>query len=332
MKIVHIPLQENSYDVIIKKGILSNIDSYIDKSREIVIISDTNIPKKYIKIIKPLLNDPLCLFVPDGEKSKSMETAYSLINSLIAHKITRSCLIVALGGGVIGDLAGFVASIYLRGVDFIQIPTTLLSQVDSSVGGKVGINAENMKNAIGAFKQPLQVIIDPLTLETLNSRQISNGIAEVIKYGLIASKSLFEDVCSKNIFDDISNYIEKCITIKKDIVIQDEHDYGIRQILNFGHTIGHAIEQHSKYQLLHGEAISIGMIKMAKDYSYAQKLEKCLLKYGLPITYEYDSELVYNLICTDKKVSSNKLNIVLVDNVGSGSIETISLSQFKERL
>ncbi|AIO18292.1 3-dehydroquinate synthase [Candidatus Izimaplasma bacterium HR1] len=332
MRTINVQIPNNEYDVVIQKGILSNIGLYIDKSREIVIISDDNIPKIYLNIIKPLLGNPLTLFVPQGEVSKSMETAYSLVNTLIHKGVTRGALIIALGGGVIGDLVGFVSSVYLRGVEYIQIPTTLLSQIDSSVGGKVGINAISMKNAIGSFKQPKLVIIDPNTLKTLDQRQISSGISEMIKYGLIADKSLFYDILNNNIFNSIEDYIYKCVTIKKDIVVEDELDYGRRQLLNYGHTIGHAIEQYSNYNLLHGEAVAIGMMMMAKGSHFEKDLEDALVKYDLPLTYEYDKKSIYNIIKTDKKVNGNKLNIILVEEAGKGFIKTINVHEINERI
>ncbi len=332
MKKVHVPLGSRSYDILIEKGILQSIDKYIDKNREIVIISDDNIPKIYINKIKSKLNNPLCLFVEQGEQSKSMETAQLLINKLIDNGVTRGTLIIALGGGVIGDLAGFVASIYMRGVDFIQIPTTLLSQIDSSVGGKVGVNTPAMKNAIGSFKQPKLVLIDPNTLDTLDSRQISSGVAEMIKYGLIASKSLFYDILNNNIFNDIEKYIKICVEIKRDIVTQDEYDYGMRQLLNYGHTIGHALEQYSQHKLLHGEAISIGMVKMAKNQDFLKDLIAVLHKYNLPTSFEYNKKEIYNYIATDKKANGDLLNIILVESVGKGFIKPINKINILERL
>ena len=332
MKKVHISLKENGYDVLIQKGLLNSIDEYIDKTKEIVIITDDNIPRKYLNIIKPKLNNPLTLFVPQGEQSKSMETAYLLLNKLVENKITRGVLIIALGGGVIGDLAGFVASIYMRGVDYIQIPTTLLSQIDSSVGGKVGINAEEMKNAIGSFKQPKLVLIDPNTLETLTDRQISSGVSEMIKYGVIANKQLFLDVLTEDIFQNIEDYIYECVSIKKRIVVEDEFDYGLRQLLNFGHTIGHAIEQYSNYDLLHGEAVSIGMVLMSKDKPYYKLLLEVLNKYNLPTSYEYDKASIYNYIVTDKKASKHNLNIIIAEELGKGLIKTIKTIEIKEKI
>ena len=336
MKKIIIPIPNKSYEVLIHKGLLQEIDKYIDKNREIVIISDDNIPKQYINSILPLLNNPTTLFVPQGEASKSMETANSLLNLLVEYKVTRGALLIALGGGVIGDLVGFVASIYLRGIDYIQIPTTLLSQIDSSVGGKVGINAENMKNAIGAFKQPKLVLIDPNTLETVNTRQISSGISEMIKYGLIASKSLFKDIIEKDIFYNIilriEDYIYNCISIKRDIVVEDELDYGKRQLLNYGHTIGHALEQYSEYTLLHGEAVAIGMYHMAKGTSFEKDLYQVLTKYSLPTSYDYNKDAIYKLIQTDKKANGNKLNIIIVEELGKGFIKTINIDKIKERI
>ncbi len=329
---VSVPIPGKEYDVIIEQNLLSHIDDFIDSTREIVIITDDNIPQQYLHTIQPLLHNPLVLFVPEGESSKSMDMVKFLIDQLLENNITRKSLLIALGGGVIGDLTGFVASIYMRGVDYIQIPTTLLSQIDSSVGGKTGVNASMMKNAIGAFKQPLAVLIDSTTLKTLDSRQLNSGISEMIKYGLIASKSLYEALLNSNIWDEIDQYIAQCITIKRDIVLKDEYDNGIRQILNYGHTIGHAIEQYSKYDLLHGEAIAIGMLKMAKTKAFYSSLLTMLKKYNLPTEYEYDKDAIFNLILTDKKASKTSLNIIIVDEVGNGYIKTINILEIKSKL
>lgn len=327
MNTIEINIPNKEYKVHIDKGILSNIDNYIDVYREIVIVTDDFIPKQYLKTLQSKIASPLIFEVPMGESSKSIDVAYSIINDMIEQKVSRSALIIALGGGVIGDLTGFIASIYMRGIDLVQIPTTLLSQIDSSVGGKVGINSENMKNSIGAFYQPKVVLIDPETLNTLSKKQFNNGVAEMIKYGLIADKSLFKDILVKDISENIEYYISKCIEIKKDIVQKDELDNGIRQILNFGHTIGHAIEQESKYDLLHGEAVSIGMTLMSKEYDYYNDLIKVLNKYNLPQSYEYDNDVILNYIKTDKKVTGNKLNIILVKDLGNGVIKTIDINE-----
>lgn len=329
---VPVSIPGKSYEILIEPGLLRNIDTFIDPRKELVIITDDNIPKQYLHTIQPLLNNPLTLEVPEGESSKRMEIVEYLIHRMLENGITRSATIIALGGGVIGDLAGFVASIYMRGIDFIQIPTTLLSQIDSSVGGKVGVNTTYMKNAVGAFKQPSLVLIDSTTLKTLAPKQISSGIAEMIKYGLIASKSLFEALLNEDVFAHIDSYIKECVTIKAAIVKEDEYDTGRRQLLNFGHTIGHAIEQFSNYQLLHGEAVAIGMVKMSQDKDYYDDLLKVLLKYNLPTSYEYDKERIYTFITTDKKATKDHLNIILVDKVGNGYIKPIKIKEIKDKL
>ena len=329
---INIPIKDNSYNVFIKRGLLSDIDNYIDLNRQIVIITDDFIPKVYLNTIKQKMDNLIVFEVPQGETSKSMEITYSIISDMVDSNITRKCLIIALGGGVIGDLAGFIASIYMRGVDFIQIPTTLLAQIDSSVGGKVGINAPSMKNAIGSFYQPQLVLIDPNTLKTLSQREFSNGIAEMIKYGMISDKSLFLDLYEDKVLNNIEKYIEKCIKIKRDLVVKDVFDNGERQLLNYGHTIGHALEQYSNYNLLHGESISIGMALMSKKYRFYTDLVKLLQKYGLPHKYEYDSDKIYEFIQTDKKASMNILNIILVDKIGNSFINPIKIEKIKEYL
>jgi 3-dehydroquinate synthase len=329
---VPVSLPGKSYDILIEPGLLRKIDQFIDPEKELVIITDDNIPKQYLQTMQTLLHNPLTLEVPEGESSKRMELVEYLIHRMLENGITRSATLIALGGGVIGDLAGFVASIYMRGIDFIQIPTTLLSQIDSSVGGKVGVNTPYMKNAVGAFKQPSLVLIDSTTLKTLDPRQISSGIAEMIKYGLIASKPLFYALIENDIFANIDSYIKECVTIKAAIVIEDEYDNGRRQLLNFGHTIGHAIEQFSHYQLLHGEAIAIGMVLMSTDKEYYNDLIRVLAKYNLPTTYEYDKDKIYTFITTDKKATKDHLNIILVDTVGNGYIKPIKIEEIKEKL
>ncbi len=331
MRKVNIHIKETPYNVYIERNILKDIASYIDINREIVIITDDFIPKTYLNIIKEEMTNSLVFEVPHGETAKSMEIAYSILDDMVDSKITRNCLVIALGGGVVGDLAGFIASIYMRGVELMQIPTTLLSQIDSSVGGKVGINSSNMKNAIGAFYQPSLVLIDPTTLNTLSPKEFNNGLAEMIKYGMIADEALFSDLFNQDITKNIEEYIEKCIIIKKNYVINDVFDQGERQILNFGHTIGHAIEKHSNYAILHGEAVSIGMALMAQDYPCYDKLIKLLNKYNLPTSYN-NNKALYDYIKTDKKATNDTLNIILVPKIGTSIIKKIKITEIKNYL
>ena len=331
MKTIQVSIKnQDSYNVHIKHGLLSEIDKYIDGTREIVVITDDFIPKQYLELLQTKINVSTVFEVPAGENSKSMEMANSLLNELVDLKFSRGVILIALGGGVVGDLTGFIASIYMRGVDFIQIPTTLLSQIDSSIGGKVGINADNMKNAIGSFYQPKVVLIDPNTLDTLDEKQFNNGMGELIKHGMIAGKGLFLDLLNNNPKEHIEELIYQSLQIKREVVEQDVYDRGVRQLLNYGHTIGHAIEQNSNYELLHGECVAIGMSIMAKGYPYEADLHKILNKYNLPTSYKYNKNEIYEYIKTDKKVTNNKLNIILVEEVGKGFIKTIDIEEIKK--
>jgi len=332
MRTIHVPLPGKSYDILIESGLLSHVNKWLNPEDKYVIITDDNIPKQYIHTIQQQLPYTLTIEIPHGESSKSLETVDTIIHKMLENGITRSSKVIALGGGVVGDIAGFVASIYMRGIDFIQIPTTLLSQVDSSVGGKVGVNTPVMKNAIGSFLQPKVVLIDPNTLQTLTKRQFNSGMAEVIKYGLIASKPLFKDILETDVSSNIESIIASCVSIKRDIVLEDERDTGKRQLLNYGHTIGHALEQYSNYALLHGEAVAIGMVKMSIGMTYYDDLLQMLHKYALPTTYEYDKEQLYRYITTDKKASGDDLNIILVEEVGNGYIKRIKISDIQSRL
>lgn len=324
MNKVYVRTKHSTYNVYIEDNVLENIDMYLNSQKQYIIISDDNIPKNYSQIVSLKIPVVKSYYFPHGEASKTMETAYTIMTSMINDGITKDITIIALGGGVVGDLAGFISSVYMRGVDYVQIPTTLLAQVDSSVGGKTAVNAPSMKNAIGAFKQPNLVLIDPLTLNTLPDRQFNNGMAEVIKYGLIADSSLYKSLFDKEyVKANIDNIIANCVAIKAKIVEIDEYDADVRRLLNYGHTIGHAIEQYSKYDLLHGEAISIGMLMMAKYESFKEELSNLLDIYSLPKDNPYPNDELLTIIKTDKKATKEDLNIILVESIGDAFIKTI---------
>ncbi len=274
MKTVNIDLGERGYAIPIGPGVLSSLPELLVKheiQEELYIITDTNVHQYYHQTIKDLFNktdiNPVIFTVPAGEKSKSLDVANQLYTQLLENNATRKAAIVAFGGGVVGDLAGFIAATFMRGVPFVQVPTTILSQVDSSVGGKVGINHPLGKNLIGAFYQPEFVLIDPDVLVTLPEREIKAGIAEVIKYSFIWDydffTSLFDHIDSLISLSDTKYLVDvlaKCCEIKANVVEQDEKESGLRSILNFGHTAGHALEAVTGYNhFLHGEAVSHGM-------------------------------------------------------------------------
>lgn len=332
--------KNNQYRIIIGKNSISkmNIVPLIRGHKKLLLISDTGVPEDIIKKITEITKNHSKVFViilDQGEKAKSLSNYQSIINFLIDNKFDRSDGIIAVGGGVIGDISGFVSSTYLRGISYIQIPTTLLAQVDSSVGGKTAINIPAGKNLIGAFYNPKGVIIDTNVLHTLSSRELNAGLAEVIKYGLIQNKYLLS-LLEKNVVailnrnhKIIEEVIFESIKTKAKIVTKDEKETGIRALLNFGHTFGHAIEAHGKYKkILHGEAVAKGML-IASKISMLEGLisEKELLKIrNLLLDYRFDLSLNYNymdlkpFIFRDKKVQKGNLNLVLLKGISKGIV------------
>jgi len=327
MRQLSVKSHKGSYDVFIESGILKKLKLYINPDLFYVIIADDMIPIDYINDVKNACPDHLLIHFPAGELSKSMTEFSRIIDILVSHNIRKDAVVVSVGGGVTGDLSGFVASTYSRGLDFIQIPTTLLSQIDSSVGGKVAINTTGAKNIIGSIYPPKKVLIDPLTLNTLDKRQINAGMAEMIKYGMIADKAFFEKVKNEDPSKDWDYYIYKSLEIKKRYVEADEFDNSLRQSLNFGHTIGHALETYYEYKkYLHGEAVSIGMVQILSNPQIKRELIDCLKKYNLPTSdpVSFDELKVY--INRDKKGRKDLLKIVDVTEIGNS---VIVKSQFK---
>ena len=265
----------SKYKIFITNKIIPSIElnKYINKTSKVLIITDSGIPKKYIKALKVKIKNARVYLhtIPQGEASKSFKIFQEIIKKLIRLNFSRTDIIIAFGGGVVGDISGFAASAFLRGIDYIQIPTTLLSLVDSSVGGKTAINTKHGKNLIGSFYNPLKVIIDLSFLETLPGREYKAGLAEIIKYGLIKNKKLLDYLFANEVkindkaLDALEYIIYESVKTKAKIVSMDEKESGLRAILNFGHTFGHAIEAHHNYKsFLHGEAVAIGMLIAAK--------------------------------------------------------------------
>jgi len=311
------------YNVFIKKDLLDNIEDYIDVEKSYVIISDDNIPEKIIKKVSSKIKNSLIIKFPEGEKSKSFEEYFRIINLLIDKSITKETTIIALGGGVTGDLAGFISSTLYRGVPYIQIPTTLLAQIDSSIGGKVAINVGNIKNSVGQIYPPKLVLIDPATLETLPERHFNNGMAEMIKYGMIHSRELFNYIKNKDVHNNLEKLIYDSIMIKKAYVEEDEYDNQKRHILNFGHTYGHAYESYYNYdKYLHGEAVALGMMKVVNK-DIAEELSLILQKFSLPIKDSATKEELIDYIKRDKKAKTEGIDFVLLENIGNAYIKNI---------
>lgn len=340
--------RNHSYPINIKEGLLGELNQYQDfffKYDKAVIITDKNVASHYLKSLEKVVSKMGCktheIIIEPGEKSKTIEKAQEIYHSLIEYNVTRGDLLIALGGGVVGDLVGYCASTFLRGIDFIQIPTSLLAQVDSSVGGKVGINFDKGKNIIGSFYQPKMVIIDPYTLKTLPSRNIAEGMAEIIKYSCIYDESLCQQltiVDKEVIFENIGEIIEKCCIIKKNIVEKDEMESGLRRVLNFGHTIGHVIEAYYNYEKYsHGEGVAVGMHYMAEvgekkgitKVGTKERIKILLEKYDLPTQHpDLNKDEAYKIMLKDKKFDGNKIHLVFLKEIG----ETIIIAVDKHQL
>ena len=337
------------YDIFIEKGLLYNCAELIKsqtKSKKFAIISDDIVDSLYSEILINSLNregfTAVKYVFKNGESSKSIENLNNIYSFLAKENITRSDCIIALGGGVVGDITGFAAATFLRGLDYIQIPTTLLAQIDSSVGGKTAINLTVGKNLVGAFKQPILVICDSNVLSTLSEEILADGMAEAIKYGMIRSSSLFDLINNHNL-DTVSNVLDEiiyeCISIKSDVVSADEFDKGERMILNFGHTLGHAVESYYNYEKYsHGSAVAIGMALITKqavtsslcEKIYLEKLIKCIEKYRLPVKCSASLNELVPLCYNDKKRESDKINIILCSKIGTCEIKQLTIENFNK--
>ncbi len=341
MRIVQVSLGSRSYQIKVGGGLLPRLGAEcaaLKLGQRCAVITDANVGKKFAKAALKSLSDsgfqPVLITVPAGEKSKSVSTVENCYDQLAKHRLERKSFIVALGGGVVGDLAGFVAATYLRGIPFVQVPTTLLAQVDSSIGGKTGVNLKSGKNLVGAFYQPRLVLCDLDTLKTLPRREYVSGLGEVVKYGVIYDAVLFlqlERNLSKLLARDaktLRDVVARCCEIKAEVVGQDETESGLRAILNFGHTIGHAIENSFGYgKFLHGEAIAIGQVAAAKlsqkilglSSGEAARIEKLFVQSGLPVKLKLTAaqrKKLFAAMLLDKKVSGGEVKFVLAEKIG----------------
>ena len=349
MKTIHVDLGTNSYPIYIERRIFSHIPEYLQEGYEgkhILIISDDHVFPLYGEELEKSLNTfSICshLTLPHGEPTKDFQTLPQVYDALLDAHLNRSDLIIALGGGVIGDLAGFAAASYLRGIPFIQVPTSLLAQVDSSVGGKVAVDLARGKNLVGSFFHPKMVFIDPDVLYTLPKHFLRDGMGEVIKYGCIKDVSLFERLESlpsyETLLAQMPEIIANCIDIKRQVVEADQFDRGERMLLNFGHTLAHAIEQHFHYEReSHGEAVAIGMYqitKIAEDKGLscpgiAERIRTILKQYKLPIQSNLPLGELLGAIKLDKKNLGKNLNLILLREIGKSYIYQTDLAFFPE--
>jgi len=327
---------ENPYEITITRDL--KIDEYIKTKygkSKILVITDENLAyiySEYKNIPHYIINA--------GESSKDIEVYYKIIKFLSKNNFHRDSILLAFGGGVVGDITGFVASTYLRGIPFVQVPTSLLSMVDSSVGGKTGINTEYGKNLIGSFYNPREVLIDTRYLDTLPEEEFTNGLAEVIKTAMIGDRSLVEALMTDQLEDGIENIVEKSLKVKIDIVQKDMRESNLRRILNFGHTIGHGIEKLSDYKIKHGEGVAIGMAMISKAFHKKGLTPKDTLdilvalleKYSLAKSFEVDKDSLFKAILIDKKTEENYINLVYLENIGMAKIYKAGLDELKDIL
>ena len=334
------------YDVLVGEGCFKDAGALIKNvfpKGKIAIITDDKVGPLYCdKLCKNLegngFSDIFVFTFPNGETSKNSKTLIEITEFLAEKNLTRSDMIIALGGGVVGDITGFAASIYLRGIKFIQIPTTFLAAIDSSVGGKTAVNLSAGKNLIGAFYQPELVICDPKLFETLEEKYFSDGVAEAIKYGAILDKDLFELFEKGNMKENIEKIIVRCVELKNQVVSEDEFDVGLRQLLNFGHTIGHSVEKCSNFEITHGHGVAIGMAIITRGSKAsgitptddAKRLENLIKKYNLPTECEYSADELYAPAVSDKKRTGGDITVIVMEKIGKCVLHKIPVENLKE--
>jgi len=348
MKTISVELATNGYPVYLGHGLLGDVASWRQHlgTGKVLVVSNDTVAPLYFEALRTVLGDrpPELHVIPDGEQYKTVETWYGIIDRLVGMQARRDATIVALGGGVVGDIAGFAAATYMRGIRFVQAPTTLLAQVDASVGGKTGINHTQGKNLVGAFHQPAAVFIDSATLGTLATREFNAGMAEVVKYGAIRDPEFFRwlehETDAVKARDDaaLEHLIHRSVLNKAEIVAQDEKESGIRALLNFGHSFGHALEAETSYRrFLHGEAVAIGMVVAASlsesrglcEAGTASRLATLLAAYGLPVRIPADLSIegLAKSLELDKKALASGLRLVLLDGIGAARVDNRSSEQ-----
>ena len=344
MEIVRVNASKE-YDVVIGSGVLAELGercvSLLGKGRA-VIVTDSNVAPLWLAEAKESLEkagtETIEFVFPAGEESKSAETLFELIEFMAENRLTRSDFAVALGGGVTGDMTGLAASLYLRGIPFVQVPTTLLAAVDSSVGGKTAVNLKAGKNLMGAFNQPELVVCDTRTLDTLSDEIFADGMAEVIKYGVIFDKELFDKVKSGNVKSDTEKIIARCVELKRDVVVKDEFDKGERQLLNFGHTMAHSIEKCSNFEISHGSAVAIGMVIAAKasaklgwsEEDGTDEIINANKNNNLPTECGFAPSDLADVALSDKKRSGGTINFVVPEKIGRCVLKKIPVEVLYE--
>ena len=326
-------LGERSYDIIVKSGSLENLYQFARLDRRVAVVTDSGVPAQYAQMVADQCKDAHIITVPQGEASKSFKILESVLKQMLEFGMGRGDLVIAVGGGVVGDLAGFAASIYMRGIDFINCPTTTLSMIDSSIGGKTAVDLGDTKNIVGAFWQPKVVLVDFDALATLPRRHFVNGLAEAIKAGLIADPELFALFECEHPEENIERIIYRSLRVKKNVVENDEREQGQRACLNFGHTIGHGIEAVKGVRgrrtngLFHGECVALGMLPMIEDKSLVRRTRAIYRTLGLPTRTGVDKNKVLSYMQHDKKSAGSTITVIKVPGLGCWRADKIPMTE-----
>ena len=332
MTTIRMDLGGRGYDILVGSGVLRDFCHSADLGRKVLILTDDGVPRCYAETVAKSCAEPYIYTVPSGESSKSIAVFKAVLEFMLEKGFSRSDCAVAVGGGVCGDLCGFCAASYMRGIDFYNVPTTVLSQVDSSVGGKTAVNLDTVKNIVGAFWQPRLVAADTDTLSTLPARQVSNGLAEALKMAATFDEELFSLFESGKAAEKLEEVCARSVDLKRAVVEKDEREGGLRKLLNFGHTIGHGIESACGMSgMLHGECVAVGMLPMCSP-EVSIRIGTCLEKLSLPTRVNTDPARVLEAVKHDKKAHNDRVSAVFVDEIGKGYIKDITFEELEERI
>ncbi|MDO4416178.1 MAG: 3-dehydroquinate synthase [Erysipelotrichaceae bacterium] len=330
---IRVHTKDKEYPVYLERGILKRAREIIGREGHVFLVSDDGVDEKWQKMLKEQYPEAHMHIFRNGEESKNPDTWLAILEDMLAHHVSRKDTVIALGGGVVGDMAGFAAASYMRGIRYINIPTTSLSQIDSSIGGKTAIDLCGIKNCVGAFWQPDMVLVDPDTLSTLSKRHLHNGLAEAVKEGLIKDPGLFEIFEKEDWENHLDEIIYRSLVIKRDVVEKDERESGERKLLNFGHTFGHAYETYFGLDgYYHGECVALGMMKMIENEEIRARLKAVLERLELPSECECDLHRIAELVMNDKKADHDEITIVQVHEIGKGVLENVNMNDIERKL
>ncbi len=330
---IEVHTSTKTYPVIVERGILQRAAEVIGRQGHVYLISDSGVPLQWRNMLQAQYPDAHMYVFAHGETNKNLVTWQMILEDMLRCNLSRKDTVIALGGGVVGDMAGFAAACYMRGISYINIPTTTLSQIDSSIGGKTAVDLDGAKNCVGAFWQPDMVLVDTDVLSTLTPRHYRNGLVEAVKEGLTFDEKLFALFEEGNVDDHLEEIITRCLLIKKDVVEKDEREGGLRKLLNFGHTYGHAYETYFGMEgYYHGECVGMGMMTIIENEEIRTRLQKVLEKMGCPVRCEVDSEKIMDLLRHDKKADHDHVTVVRVEEIGKGYLEEWTFAQLEKRL